>query len=309
MAKKYYAIKKGMDPDTGLPVENLIFEEWNTAQKYVKGISHVIYKSFKSEQEANDYLKDDSSLLNEHAKKTTANNKIYAIYKGICPKTGMQTANVLLDNWEKAFPYVDGVSDARYESFKSLDFFKINNDIDAFQVMFDHSSGSSLKHEDIYRCYVDGSFNEELGNYGGGLVVALNDDVVHAKSYLGTNAEAVKMRQVGGELLGAIQACLYAKRVNAKHIIIFYDYMGVQNHVDGTWKPNSQFSKTYHNWMNSFIKKHASIKVEFQHVKAHSGDALNELVDGYAKIAVGVGPEKGFWKLKESLIKDNINVT
>lgn len=50
MAKKYYAVKAGRK--TG------IFETWDEAKAQVHGYKNAIYKSFKTEDEAKDYMND-----------------------------------------------------------------------------------------------------------------------------------------------------------------------------------------------------------------------------------------------------------
>lgn len=302
MAGKVYAVKKGIDPNTGKPVSNLILNTWGEAEKYVKGVNGAVFKSFKKKEDATEFFTSTSTQVKKDKKSTYTNGKVYAVYDGISPKTGEAVSNILLNEWNDTLDYTKGVPNAKYESFKSLDVFCVEHDIKLFTVAFDYNIEDSEKHIDVHKCYVDGSFNEELGNYGGGLVVEFNGKVIHAQSYPGNNKEAVKMRQIGGELLGAIQACLFAKKNSASHIIIFHDYMGVQNHVTGAWKTKDEFSKIYHQWMNNFIDSNPNIRVEFEHCKAHSGNMLNEFVDGYAKIAVGLEPEELFWKLKAKLL-------
>ena len=48
MKKKFYAVRNGRE--TG------IFEDWATCEKQIRGYSGAEYKSFKTEQEALDYL-------------------------------------------------------------------------------------------------------------------------------------------------------------------------------------------------------------------------------------------------------------
>lgn len=250
MAKKYYAIKSGVDPETGENVNDLILDSWIIAKEYVTGIAGAVYKSFKIEENAKNYLfENDKPLkIDEQNKRISEpQKKVSAIYEGSCPSTGKS-------------------------------------------------------YENIWCCYVDGSFNSKLENYGAGLIVVENNIVLFADSFPGNNKEAVSMQQIGGELLGAIQACLYAKRNNVKHLIIFHDYMGVQYHVTGVWKPKNHFSKIYKKWMTDFKKDNPGMTIEFEHVKAHAGNKYNELADGYAKISVGIEPEPAFYKLKELFI-------
>ncbi|MBO1083368.1 hypothetical protein FQT00_07665 [Enterococcus faecalis] len=52
---KYYAVKKGRN--TG------VFEKWSDAEEQIKGFSGASYKSFKTEQEANDFLLEEDNEI------------------------------------------------------------------------------------------------------------------------------------------------------------------------------------------------------------------------------------------------------
>lgn len=56
MKKKFYAVKKGYDFESGNSVENLILESWNECLKYVKGVKGAKYKSFPDKLKAQNYL-------------------------------------------------------------------------------------------------------------------------------------------------------------------------------------------------------------------------------------------------------------
>jgi ribonuclease HI len=56
MAKKYYAVKEGLDKVKNAEVKDLILESWDECLKYVKGVKGAKYKSFKSREEAEEYL-------------------------------------------------------------------------------------------------------------------------------------------------------------------------------------------------------------------------------------------------------------
>ena len=59
MAKtKFYAIRKGIHPETKQEVNNMIFTSWDEAKLYVTGVKGAEYKSFTTEQDANMYLQN-----------------------------------------------------------------------------------------------------------------------------------------------------------------------------------------------------------------------------------------------------------
>ena len=67
MPKKYYAVKEGFDFNKNEAVKDLILDSWDECVKYVKGVKGAKYKSFKSKEEASNYLSDNK----ENVKKGT----------------------------------------------------------------------------------------------------------------------------------------------------------------------------------------------------------------------------------------------
>ena len=53
MASKYYAVRKGKTPG--------IYNSWSECKLQVDGFSGAEYKSFKSEEEAREYIEDNNS--------------------------------------------------------------------------------------------------------------------------------------------------------------------------------------------------------------------------------------------------------
>ncbi|WCF11616.1 ribonuclease H family protein (plasmid) [Paenibacillus thiaminolyticus] len=231
-----------------------------------------------------------------------ANNKkqkFYAIKKGKDPITQASVSGIILTDWNEAKLYVTGVPGAEYKSFISED------QAQAFLQIEKGTVISSFKMQpDILYAYVDGSFNEAIPNYSFGLCCVQNEKVIHIDKGLGKKPDAVEMRQIGGELLGAINSLLYAKSKNFKQVVILHDYIGVANHATGTWKRSNDLSKSYHDWMQNFFNTNPNIKVNFIKVDAHTGDDYNEIADGLAKIAVGIKPNSIFYKM---LKKHNLN--
>ena len=154
---------------------------------------------------------------------------------------------------------------------------------------------------DTLCCYVDGSFNDRIPNYSYGIICILNDAIIHSAGGIGKNTEAISMRQIAGELLGAMQALVYARRNGYARVVVFHDYKGVSLHADGTWKRTNPFSVTYYDWMQAFFRNNPDMSVDFRKVGAHSGNQYNELADVLAKAAVGMTPDPEYLKLAQSL--------
>jgi len=226
---KWYAIKIGYDKKNEIEITDFHTNSWQIASAYVTGInkkSHGVspeYKSFKTEQEALDYLSEGTGYL-----------------------------------------------------VKGKDVLPLN----------------------ALHCYIDGSFSESLQNYSYGLV-AVQEAVIHHENGVGNNKDAVSMQQVGGEMLGAMKALLFAKKNGVKRVIIFFDYKGIALHALGGWKRSTSFSKVYYDWMQKFFQENTDMQIHFCKVDAHTGDDFNEIADGLAKLALGIKPANIFYRLVE----------
>lgn len=134
--------------------------------------------------------------------------------------------------------------------------------------------------------YTDGSFNKATQTYGYGVVFKTNDGYAECFKGSGNNPETAKMYQIGGEILGACKAIQVAKSLNVKEITIFYDYLGIENWVTGTWRANNEKTIAYREYV-----RNSGITVKFKKIKAHSGVELNEKADLLAKQAVGLAKD------------------
>jgi viroplasmin and RNaseH domain-containing protein len=223
-----------------------------------------------------------------------AKQKYYAIKSGQDPKTKTSVGGLILESWAEAEPYVKGVKGAEYKSFPTLP--------EAEAYLQGDSGSVSLYLEmqpDVLYCYVDGSFNKDIPNYSFGLCCVKNGKVVHMDKGQGNNPDAIEMQQIGGELLGAINALRYAKSEGHTKVVILHDYMGVANHATGTWKRTNAFSTIYYNWMQNFFRSNPVMKVNFLKVDAHTGNDFNEIADGLAKLALGIKPDAIFYRMLE----------
>lgn len=130
--------------------------------------------------------------------------------------------------------------------------------------------------------YVDGSFNQSTNTYGYGLVMMVG---LKTYEYYGSNNnnDVAKIRNVAGELLGAMMSVQKAKSFGCSSLIICYDYEGIEKWVTGQWKTNNKFTQKYKAFMQG-----CGLKIRFKKVKAHSGECFNEQADKLAKKAVGL---------------------
>lgn len=133
--------------------------------------------------------------------------------------------------------------------------------------------------------YVDGSYNvqDEIWGYGAILFDAAMPDARITLS--GKGSHFACMRNVTGELTGAINAIQAAIAASFPVIEIYHDYTGIACWADGSWNTNNGLTQSYKKFID-YARQH--IRIYFQKVEAHTGVELNEQVDRLAKTACGV---------------------
>ncbi|MGL4569946.1 MAG: viroplasmin family protein [Clostridium sp.] len=212
--------------------------------------------------------------------------KYYSVFKG---KSGVPK---ILNSWDACKKEVIGCSGAIYKSFKTLDeakeFILINTEGGSTNV--DKQSKNAKKEESFIAdegltIYVDGSFSLEKKNFSYGLVAILEGNVIYEDNGVGFDEKAIPLRNVSGEVLGAMKAVEYAVNNGHKQVTIVFDYQGIESWALGTWKRNNEITTSYHNFMREKMK---DIKISFKKVKGHSGDKYNDRVDTLAKAALGI---------------------
>lgn len=201
--------------------------------------------------------------------------KYYAVYRG---KSG---APKIFTSWDKCKQEVIGFKGAIYKSFptekEAIDYIDINSGSKSDEkTNFDDNSAGIF-------IYVDGSFMVEKGNFSYGLVVVENNEVIYTDNGKGFDKDAISLRNVSGEVLGAKKAVEFALDKGYQEITIAYDYQGVESWALGTWKRNNRITSEYYDFMQEKMKK---IKVKFKKIKGHSGDKYNDMADKLAKNAL-----------------------
>lgn len=135
--------------------------------------------------------------------------------------------------------------------------------------------------------FIDGSFNPRTNVYGcGGFLIDQygRKHIIQAKDNIPRMA---KMRNVAGEILGAVEAVRLAQNLGMKKLTIFHDYEGIAAWVLGKWKCKKPETRRYVMFMWEAME--LGLKIYFTHVKGHSGDNGNDEADQLAKLAVGLG--------------------
>ena len=205
--------------------------------------------------------------------------KYYAVYKG---KSGSPK---IFTSWDECKKEVIGFKGAIYKSFTTekdaINFIELNS-----EGKVSDKTEELIENEEGLFIYVDGSFAVDKGNYSYGLVAVKDGEIIYKDKGTGVDKEAVSLRNVSGEVLGAKMAVEYAIKNGFKEITIAYDYQGVESWAIGTWKRNNRITAEYNEFMQSKMKE---VKIRFKKIKGHSGHKYNDLADKLAKEALGVG--------------------
>jgi ribonuclease HI len=212
-----------------------------------------------------------------------ANKKFYAVKKG--------RSIGIFNSWNECKASIEGYSGAEYKGFSSLveaeAYLKIehiqtdnrapvNDEIQNLNEDMENGDFRTIK------AYVDGSFSEESGVYSFGCVI-ITPEKIERLSGSGKDESATLMRNVAGELLGAMKAIKWAYENKYKKMIIYHDYEGIAKWITGEWKAKQDGTKSYVDFVMKYKK---FIDVDFIKVLAHSGDQYNEEADKLAKEAL-----------------------
>lgn len=222
-----------------------------------------------------------------------AKKKFYGVKSGVTPG--------VYEDWDSCKKQVDGFSGAEYKSFPT------RKDAEAF-VNGEKTTQEPKAQEtkvptmvsvtsDKPYAFVDGSFNEAAGVYGYGGFLCVGD-TKYPLMGAGCKSDMVSMRNVAGEVSGAMAAVKKAEELGLREMTMFYDYMGIEKWATKSWKTNKSATQDYANFMNP---ENRSVQIEFQHVKGHSGVEGNEMADVMAKTAVGIPLTKKQQELYDSI--------
>lgn len=201
--------------------------------------------------------------------------KYYAVRKG--RKPGIYTS------WPECQQMISGFSGSEYKSFSSL------KDAEAFMnsdsaKQLDAFSETPSSTANNFVAWVDGSFNQNTGEYGSGIVL-VTPEGNHEGNFKGAVPDFVSARNVAGEILAAVYAIEGAMKLGLPHLTIVHDYVGIRNWATGDWKANSPIARYYIEYLKGIKGR---IKLDFVKVDAHTGVELNERADALAKSAVGL---------------------
>lgn len=251
-----YAVKKGKKIG--------IYNDWSECEKQVKGFSGADFRKFKNRKDAEAYLSDS---LNGNEKQ----KRYYAVKIGRKPG--------IYDNWEDCKIQVYRCPGAYYKKCKTYE--------QAVMFMSKKQQPSQFLSDTKPYAFVDGSFNVNTKVYGYGGFLCAN-----GKKYIiygfGSDPNMIGMRNVAGEIEGAMAAVRKAEQLKLKTLIILYDYKGIEEWAKPSgegWKIKGPAIKNYADFMRD---PERLTQISFQKVAAHTGIKGNEIADIIAKNAVGI---------------------
>lgn len=134
--------------------------------------------------------------------------------------------------------------------------------------------------------YVDGSFDKAIGRYSFGCVILTPEGKTFRESGNGDNPESAALRNVTGEMLGAMFAVQWAMKNGYSSIEIRYDYAGIEKWVTKEWRAKTSLTQKYADYMERCARK---VSISFQKIAAHTGNYYNEEADKLAKKALREG--------------------
>lgn len=208
-----------------------------------------------------------------------AKKKIYAVRKG-------KTTGIFY-SWDECSASVNGYPGAEYKSFTTKE--EANSYLgNSFAIQIEEEKKAQKNTafdgtESTLTAYVDGSFDPSIGKYAFGCILLTPDGEIIRESGNGQDPESLAIRNVAGEMLGAMYAVQWAINHGYPSLTIYYDYEGIAKWAQGDWKAKNKRTQQYAEFMNG---KRSYIQLSFQKVKAHSGDHYNEEVDKLAKSAL-----------------------
>lgn len=240
-AKKFYAVRKGHSVG--------IFESWEECKAAVEGFSGAEYKGFPNREEAEGYLEQVGIVTSKQVKNGNVTEN--------AEPTSSETGNLSSAGEEQPIP----------------------------AHVTEETSATKTRHNepispDTLITYVDGSYEHSLGKYAFGCVFLMPDGAIYVENGSGNNPESAKLRNVTGEMLGAMFAVRFAIKNGFKKVEIRYDYEGVEKWVTGAWKSKTDLTQKYSMSMRSW---QAQIEMSFTKVVAHSNVYYNEMADKLAK--------------------------
>ena len=205
-------------------------------------------------------------MENTEAKKMTG-KKVYAV------RAGRETG--IFQTWKECQRLVTGYPGAEYKSFTTWE---------AAEEYLGKKQNVQAIPETAAEIYVDGSFDVRTKRFGCGVVILYKGEEITLKHGYDDPASA-ELRNVAGEVMGAVTAIRYCQEHDIREVYIYHDYNGIGKWGDDEWKANLPLTRKYKQFVADARK---NMKIVFIKVEAHTGVKYNEMADRLAKDAIGL---------------------
>lgn len=187
----------------------------------------------------------------------------------------------IYESWDACKKEVIGFSGAEYKSFSTLEeanaYYEGRGPKEVGSVLMGEEQKGAV-------AYVDGSYDHSQRKFACGIVFFHDGKEEHfAEAF--SDPTLAEMRNVAGEIKGAMFAMAYCKQLGIQDLTLCYDYEGIEKWCTGAWAAKKDGTKGYKAFYDA-IKE--AVQVRFVKVKGHSGDTYNELADKLAKSALGI---------------------
>ena len=131
---------------------------------------------------------------------------------------------------------------------------------------------------------MDGSYNSKTKQYGCGVVVLYRGEVRRFREAY-DDLESASLRNVAGEVMGAVRAIQYCRKYGIRKVEIYHDYNGIGKWGNDEWKANLPLTRNYKQFV---ANARSEMEITFIKVAAHTGNRYNEEADRLAKDAIGL---------------------
>ncbi|MDR2042948.1 MAG: ribonuclease H family protein [Clostridium sp.] len=200
-----------------------------------------------------------------------AAKKYYAVRKG--------KATGIFPSWKACRETVEGFPGAEFQGFPDL--------AEAERYL---GLGGAVPAQDAQEgrlvVYVDGSYSHALKRYAFSCVFLLPDGRIFTENGNGNQPDSLLLRNVTGEMLGAMFAVRFAIVNGFGWVEIRYDYEGIEKWATGAWRSKTELTRKYAAAMRNWGSQ---VKISFQKVAAHANVYYNEVADRLAKEALKAG--------------------
>ena len=236
----------------------------------------------------------------------------------------IKNTNQIVTSWDECKTIVDGLSGAKYKSFKTeseaaaylLDQLEEpknqqSSKLEVVDYVAENGISGTITVAETIDPFtlplsgtvfaVDGSFNTETSVYGAGIIqYNKNLNIALQRRTSGSKPEFAKSRNIAGETVALATAINLATQQSVSEITVICDYEGdfrwlapksvIVNNVACWGNKKSTPIAAYHAKAMDYAKENGIDKIHFIWVRGHQGIDSNELVDKLAKQACGLLP-------------------